>query len=87
MIFDNDNVKYNIILGTNDLSKATLKLIYSEGKMDWCDCPIPLHPPGGLDSRDLHTMEDMFFIQAEGVLLNEDWLDCYVTKILNDKYE
>ncbi len=51
LVFDNDNVKYDIILGTNFLSKTGIKLGYSEGNMEWFDCSIPLHPPGGLDSK------------------------------------
>ena len=48
LVFDNDQVKYDVILGTNFLSKTGIKLNYSEGKMEWFDCSIPLHPPGGL---------------------------------------
>ncbi len=33
LVFDNNNVKYNIILGTNFLSKTRIKLNYSEGTM------------------------------------------------------
>ena len=32
-------------------------------------------------------MEDMFFIQAEDELFGEDWLNCYVTNILDAKYK
>ncbi len=46
LVFDNDNVKYNIILGTNFLSKTGIKLNYSEGNLEWFDCSIPLCPPG-----------------------------------------
>jgi hypothetical protein len=46
LVFDNDNVKYNIILGTNFHSKTEMKLNYSEGNMEWFDCSIPLCPPG-----------------------------------------
>jgi hypothetical protein len=49
LVFDNDNVKYDIILGTNFLSKTGIKLNYSEGNMEWFYCSIPLCPPGGLD--------------------------------------
>ena len=87
LVFDNDNVKYDIILGTNFLAKAGIKLNYSEGKMEWFDCSIPLRPPGGLTSDDFDAMEDMFFIQAEDELLGEDWLRCYATEILDAKYE
>ena len=34
LVFDNDNIKYNIILGTNFLSKTGIKLNYSEGNME-----------------------------------------------------
>jgi hypothetical protein len=52
LVFDNNNVKYDIILGTNFLSKTGIKLNYSEGNMEWFDCSIPLRPPGGLDLKD-----------------------------------
>jgi hypothetical protein len=53
------------ILGTTFLSKTGIKLNYSEGKMEWFDCSIPLHPPGGLDLTEFVTMEDMFHIQVK----------------------
>jgi hypothetical protein len=34
LVFDNDNVKYDIILGTNFLPKTGIKLNYSEGNME-----------------------------------------------------
>ncbi len=79
LVFDNDHVKYDIILGTNFLAKTEIKLNYSEGKMEWFDGSIPLHPPGGLDSKDFDAMEDMFFIQTEDELFGEDWLSRYAT--------
>jgi hypothetical protein len=74
LVFDNDNVKYDIILGTNFLSKTRIKLNYSEGNMEWCDCFISLCPPGGLDSKEFDAMEDMFHIQVEDEIFGEDWL-------------
>jgi hypothetical protein len=38
LVFDNDNVKYDIILSTNFLSKTGIKLNYSEENMEWFDC-------------------------------------------------
>ncbi len=51
LVFDNDNVKYNIILGTNFISKTGIKLNYSKGSMEWFDYFIQLCPPGGLDLK------------------------------------
>jgi hypothetical protein len=71
-VFDNDNVKYNIILGTNFLSKTRIKLNYSKGNMEWFDCSIPLCPPGGLDSKEFDAMEDMLYIQVKDEIFGED---------------
>jgi hypothetical protein len=87
LLFDNDNIKYDIILGTNFLSKNRIKLNHSEGNMEWFDCSIPLHPPGGLDSNEFDAMEDMFHIQVKRKLFGVDWLDCFATEILDAKYE
>jgi hypothetical protein len=87
LVFDNDNVKYDIILGTNFLSKTGIKLYYSEGNMEWFDCSIPLFPPGGLDLNEFDAMEDMFHIQVEDKIFGEDWLECFTTEILDTKYE
>jgi hypothetical protein len=87
LVFDNNNIKYDIILGTNVLSKTGIKLNYSEGNMEWFDCSIPLRPPGGLDSKEFNTMEDMFLIQVNDKIFDEDWLECFATEILDAKHE
>jgi hypothetical protein len=87
IVFDNNNVKYDIILGTNFLSMTGIKLNYSEGNLEWFDCSIPLCPPGGLDSKEFGAMEDMFHIQVEDEIFGEDWLECFTTEILDAKYE
>jgi hypothetical protein len=86
-VFDNDNIKYDIILGTNFLSKTGIKLNYSEENMEWFDCSIPLRSPGCLDSKELDAMKDMFHIQVENEIFSEDWLECFATEILDAKYE
>jgi hypothetical protein len=87
LVFDNDSIKYDTILGTNFLSKTGIKLNYSEGNMEWFDCSIPLCSPGSLDSNEFNAMEDMFHIQVEDKLFREDWLECFATEILDAKYE
>ncbi len=87
LVFDNNNVKYDFILGTNFLSKTGMKLNYSEGNMEWFDCSIPLCPPGGLDSKEFDAMEDMFYIQVEDEVFGEDWLKCFATEILDAKHD
>jgi hypothetical protein len=87
-VFDNNNVKYDIILSTNFLSKTGIKLNYSEGNMlEWFDCTISLFTPGGLYSKESNAMEDMFHIQVKDKIFSEDWLECFAMKILDAKYE
>jgi hypothetical protein len=87
LAFDNNNVKYNTILGMNLLSKTGIKLNYSEGNMEWFECSIPLHLPGGSDSSEFDAMEDMFHIQVEDKIFGENWLECISTEILDAKYK
>jgi hypothetical protein len=73
LVFDNNNVKYDIILDTNFLSKTRIKLNYSEENMEWFDCSIPFCSPGGLDLNEFNAMQDMFHIQVEDKIFGEDW--------------
>eukprot|EP00956_Cyclotella_meneghiniana_P032750 scaffold91213_cov20-Cyclotella_meneghiniana.AAC.1 len=84
---DNDNCKYDIILGTKFLSKAGIKLDYEDQQMTWFDTTLPLPPIGGLNSEDFDAMVDAFHIQVEDELFGEDWLDCFATAMLDAKYE
>ncbi len=87
LVFDNDNVKYDIILGTNCLSKTGIKLHNSERDIKWFGCSIPLCLPGDSDLNKSDAMEDMFHIQVEDKIFGEDWLECFATEILDAKYE
>jgi hypothetical protein len=59
---------------------------YLDGNMEWFHCFIPLHPPGGLDSKEFDSMEDMFHIQVKDKIFGEDWLECFATEFLDAKY-
>jgi hypothetical protein len=72
LVLDNDNIKYNIILSTNLLSKTGFKSNFSEGNMEWFDYSIPPHPPGDFDSNKFDAVEDMFYIQVKDELFGED---------------
>jgi hypothetical protein len=87
VLVDNDNVKYDIILGTNFHSKSGIRLNYSEGNMEWYNCSIPLCPAGGLDLKEFDAMEDIFHIQVKDKLFGEDWLKCFATQVFDAKFE
>ena len=87
LVFDNDNCWYNMILGTNFLSKIGIKLDYDRGKMPWYDSTFPMRPCKGLMSADFDQMEDAYYIQYEDELLGHDWLETYATEILDARYQ
>ena len=87
LVFDNDNCNYDIILGTNFLSKVGIKLDFETHEMKWFDTVLPLRPKGGLEAQDFDAMADAFHIQVEEELFGEDWLQCFATAILDAKYE
>ena len=87
LVFDNDDCNYDIILGTNFLTKAGIKLDYENQQMLWFDTTLPLRPPGGLEACEFDAMADMFCIQNDEELFGEDWLHNYATTILDAKYE
>jgi hypothetical protein len=87
LVFDKDNIKYGIILVTNFLPKAEIKLNYLEGNMEWFDFFVPLCSPQCSDLNKSVAMKDMFHIKIEDKLFGEDWLKFFVTKILDTKFE
>jgi hypothetical protein len=55
--------------------------------MERIDFSISNHPTGSLDSKQYDAIEDMIPIQVKHKLFGEDWLKCFMTKILDSKYE
>ena len=62
LIFDNDECKYDLILGNNFLSKVGIKLDYDTRDMEWYCSILPMRPHAGFTSTDLGDMEDQYFI-------------------------
>jgi hypothetical protein len=87
LIFDSNKCQYDMILGTNFLSKTGIKLYYDQGEMLRYDNTLPMHPRRGLTSVDFDGMEDSDFIQYEDELLGQDGLKLYATEILDAKYQ
>jgi len=79
--------RYDLILGTDFLSKAGIRFDYDDGMMRWFDAVLPMRDPFGLTSQEFDDMEDALFVQYEDELLGEDWLDSFATEILDAKYD
>ena len=79
LIFDSKKCKYDMILGTNFLSKTGIKLDYESGNMEWYDNILTMRPMSGITSEDFDAIEDQYVIQLENELLGEDWLEYFAT--------
>ena len=89
LIFDNDNCQYDMILGTNFLSKTASSSTMIEAK---CSGTIARYPCVLVQVSLLKTlitdhMEDMIYIQFKDELLGQDWLTLYATEILDARYK
>ena len=49
---------YDIILGTDFLKKAGIRMNYDTGFMEWFECILPMRDPWGLTSEEFNNMVD-----------------------------
>jgi hypothetical protein len=71
-VLDNDNVKYNIILSTNLLSKTGFKSSCSEGTWNGLITPSHFVHLEELDSNKFDVMKRMLHIQLKDKIFGED---------------
>jgi hypothetical protein len=72
LVFDNNNVKYDIIMSTNLLSKTGFKSNYSEGNWNGLISPSHFIHLEVWNLNKFDAMEDMFHIQVKDKLFGED---------------
>ena len=85
LVFDTP-CRYDIILGTNFLSKSGIKINYETGFMEWFEGLLHLRDPSVINAKTFDDIEDALLIQQEDEIFGEDWLDSYATEILEAKY-
>ena len=87
LVFDSE-CRYDIILCTDFLSKAEIKINYGTGFMEWHENMIPLGDCIGLNAEIFGDIEDSLLLQleVEDERLWGDWLDSFATEILDAKY-
>jgi hypothetical protein len=72
LVFDNDNVKYDIILSTNLLSKTGFKSNCSEETWNGLITPSHFVHLEELDLNEFNIMERMLHIQLKDEIFGED---------------
>jgi len=85
LVFDN-SCRYDIIFGTDFLTKVSINTNYDTGFKEWYECILPPRYPFTIDKESYHDMEDAMHVQTKDDLLGEDWLDNYATEILDAKF-
>jgi hypothetical protein len=88
LVFDGQ-CKYNVIFGTDFLSKTGIDIKYSSGIIEWFDKELPLHDPYHLDNKEYLAMAEILKVQHEAEqLFGMDWYNptCYASEILDAKY-
>jgi hypothetical protein len=88
LVLQSETCMYNVILGTDFLTKTGIDVKYSTGTMDWFDNEFPLRNPHLLQNKDFEAMAEIVEVQQEEALVGMDWYDptCYAVEILDAKY-
>ena len=80
LVFEN-KCRYDVILGSDFLTKSGIDIKYSDGTMNWFENVRPMREPWALDNKEYVAMADSISIQQEDEQFGEDWLDSYLTKL------
>ena len=65
LVFDTP-CQYNIIFGSDFLTKVGMKINYDESVVEYYDSKLPLQDPKGLDKQNFKDIEYSLYIQVEG---------------------
>ncbi len=87
LVFD-QRCRYDVILGSDFLTKTGRDMQYSTRTMEWFENILPMRDPRSIDEEEFWTMADAFNVQLEEDFLGEDWLDShFAAPIMDAKYE
>ena len=89
LAFDGD-IRYDLILGADFLTKSGIDIKYSSGTVEWFDSELPMRDPKCLNNHEYFTMAEALKVhREEESRFGGDWYnpDCFATAILDAKYE
>jgi hypothetical protein len=85
----NGQFKYNVIFGTDFLSKTGIDINYRSGIIEWFDNKLPMRDPHHVNNKEYLAMAEILEVQCEAEqLFGMDWYHptCYASEILDAKY-
>ncbi len=87
LVFDAKHCSYDLILGTDFLSKTGIDIKYSTKTMKWFDEELPLRDPSNITEKEILAMAGVLEMQQEMELFDLDWYDpvCHAIEILEAK--
>jgi hypothetical protein len=89
LVFDGE-IRYDLILGADFLTKTGIDIRYSSGTIEWFDSELPMRDPKYLDHGDYLAMAESLEVhREEEQIFGRDWYDsdCHASEILDAKYE
>ena len=86
IVFEGD-CSYDVILGSDFLTKVGMNLKFDNGTIEWLGRSISMRAPFDKNEDYMYILDD-YLQQMEEEFLGEDWLDSYLSvPILDAKYE
>ena len=86
LIFDNP-CRYDMIIGRDFINKYKFDMIFSKKQVEWFGNTIPMRNPRDFTEIDFVELTECFQVQLDDELVGDDWMESYVTQILDAKYE
>ena len=87
LVFDQENCRYDVILGADFLNKAGMVIDYLEKSFKWFGDVIPLRVPSELSSVDYVMMVERSKVKTEEEDLDNDVNENYLSSILDARYD
>ena len=88
LVFDSKTCRFDVILGTNFLSKTGIDVKYSTNTVEWFDSEMPLRNASALNNEDYTELAEIIELQQEAEYFGIDWFEpyCHAIEIWDAKY-
>ena len=89
LVFDSKTCRFDVILGTDFLSKTGIDVKYSTNTVEWFDSKMPLRNASALNNEDYTELAEIIEVQQEAEYFGIDWFEpyCHAIEIWDAKYD